>query len=70
MVIHKTQQVLARVQAPLLGAELAVQAVADLVHVARVEARIQALVALVVGAGVEHLVVDDLIVVAVERLAD
>ena len=33
---------LARVQAPLLGAELAVQAVADLVHVARVETRIQA----------------------------
>ena len=35
-----------------------------------VEARVQALVALIVGAGIEHLVVDDLIVVAVERLAD
>ena len=47
---------LARVQAPLLGAELAVQAVADLVHVARVEARIQALVALVVRYAVALLI--------------
>ena len=42
----------------------------DLKHVDRVKAGVQALVALVVGAGVEHLVVDDLIVVAVERLAN
>ena len=42
----------------------------DLEHVDRVKAGVQALVALVVGAGVEHLVVDDLVVVAVERLAD
>ena len=42
----------------------------DLEHVDRVKAGVQALVALVVGAGVEHLVVDDLAVVAVERLAD
>ena len=42
----------------------------DLEHVDRVKAGVQALVALVVGAGVEHLVVDDLVVVAVERLTN
>ena len=68
MVIHKTQQVLARVQAPLLGAELAVQAVADLVHVAGVEAGIQPLVALVVGHAVAGVVVHPAVVVAVQRL--
>ena len=68
MVIYKAQQVLARVQAPLLGAELAVQAVADLVHVARVEARIQALVALVVRYAVAGVVVHPAVVVSVQRL--
>ena len=52
MVIHKAQQVLARVQAPLLGAELTVQAVGDLVHIAGVEAGVEALVALVIGDAV------------------
>jgi len=42
----------------------------NLEHVDRVKAGVQALVALVVGAGVKHLVVNDLVVVAVERLAD
>ena len=42
----------------------------DFEHVDRVKAGVQALVALVVGAGVEHLVVDDLVVVAVERLTN
>ena len=42
----------------------------DLEHVDRIKAGVQTLVALVVGAGVEHLVVDDLVVVAVKCLAN
>ena len=70
MVVDKRQQVLATVDAPGVAAKLTVQRMGDLEHVDRVKAGVQALVALVVGAGVEHLVVDDLTVVAVERLAD
>ena len=44
-------------------AELAVQRMGDLEEILRVEARIQALVALVVGAGMQHLVVHELAVV-------
>ena len=69
MVIHKAQQVLAGVQAPLLAAKLAVQAVADLVHVAGVEAGIQPLVALVVGHAVAGVVVHPAVVVAVQGLS-
>ena len=69
VVIHKAKQVLAGVQAPLLTAKLAVQAVADLVHVARVEAGIQPLVALVVGHAVAGAVVHPAVVVAVQGLA-
>ena len=61
---------LAAVDAPRIAAKLTVQRVGDLEHIDRVKAGVQALVALVVGTGVEHLVVDDLVVVAVERLAD
>ena len=70
MVVDKRQQVLAAVDAPGVAAKLTVQRVCNLEHVDRVKAGVQALVTLVVGAGVEHLVVDDLVVVAVERLAD
>ena len=70
VVVDKRQQVLAAVDAPRVAAKLAMQRMGDLEHVDRVKAGIQALVALVISARVEHLVVDDLIVVAVERLAD
>ena len=70
VVVDKRQQMLAAINAPRVTAKLAVQRVRDLEHIDRVKAGVQALVALVVGAGVEHLVVDDLVVVAVERLAD
>ena len=70
VVVNKRQQVFAAVDAPRVAAKLAVQRMGDLEHVDRVKAGVQALVALVVGAGVEHLVVDDLVVVAVERLTN
>ena len=59
---------LAGVQAPGFRTELAVQAVADLVHVAGVEAGVQPLVALVVGDAVAAVVVHPAVVVAVEGL--
>ena len=70
MVVGKAQQVLAAVDAPRVAAELTVQRVRDLEHVPAVKARIEAFVALVVGARIEHAVVDDLVVVAVQGLAD
>ena len=70
MVVDKRQQMLAAINAPRVTAKLAMQRVGNLEHVDRVKAGVQALVALVVGAGVEHLVVDDLVVVAVERLTN
>ena len=70
MVVDKRKQMFAAVDAPRVAAKLTVQRMGDLEHVDRVKAGIQALVALVISARVEHLVVDDLIVVAVERLAD
>ncbi len=69
VVIHKAQQVLALVEGPIFGAELAQQAVGDLKHIVAVEAGIQPLVALVVGAAVQHLVAHKLVVVSVQQLA-
>ena len=70
VVVDKRQQMFAAVDAPRIAAKLAVQRMGDLEHVDRVKAGVQALVALVVGAGVKHLVIDDLVVVAVERLTN
>ena len=58
------------VEAPGVGAELPVEAVADLKQIHGIEGGVQALVALVVGAGVQHAVADELVVVAVQQLAD
>ena len=70
MVVDKRQQVFAAVDAPRIAAKLAMQRMGNLEHVDRIKAGVKALVTLVVGAGVEHLVVDDLVVVAVERLTN
>ena len=61
VVVDKRQQMFAAVDALRVAAKLTVQRMGDLEHVDRVKAGVQALVALVVGAGVEHLVVDDLL---------
>ena len=70
VVIHKAQKVLAAVQRPVFRAELAQQGMGDLKQVHAVHGGVQALVALVVGAGVQHAVADELVVVAVQQLAD
>ena len=60
----------APVDAPGVTSELPVQRVRDLEHVLAVEARVEALVALVVGARVQKVGVHELVVVAVEGLTD
>lgn len=70
VVIHETDQVLALVKRPVFRAELPHERVGDLEQVHRVEGGVQAFVALVVGAGMQHLVVDDHVIVAAHDLAD
>ena len=70
VVVHKVQQVLAAVQRPVFRAELTQQGVGDLKEVEAVHRGVQTLVALIVGAGVQHLVADKLVIIAVQQLAD
>ena len=68
VVVAEAQKVFALIEGPVLRAELALEAVDDLKEVHGVETGVEPLVALVVGAAVEHLVVDPLVVVPVEGL--
>ena len=70
MVVHKAQKVFAAVQRPVFRAELAQQGMGDLEQVHAVHRGVQAFIALIVGAGVQHIVADKLVVVAVQQLAD
>ena len=58
------------VNAPLFRSVLTVQRVRDLKHVHAVEAGINTFIAFIVGAAVQHFVIDDLIVVPEENLSD
>ena len=69
MVVGKAEQVLALVQRPLLRAVLPLEGVDDLKQVHGVQRGVQPFIALVVGAGMEHLAVDPLVIVAVEGFA-
>ena len=60
---------LSTVNAPVLIAELAVQAVADLVHVVAVEAGVESFVTFIIGDGVTFLIAHPHVVIAVECLA-
>src|SRR5699024_9466869 len=70
VVVYKAQQVLAAVQCPVFRSELPQQRVGDFKQVVAVAGGVKTFVALVVGAGVQHLVVDDLVVIAVQHFAD
>ena len=70
VVVCERHQMLAPVNAPLLRTVLAVQGVCDLEHVHAVEAGVKPFVALIIRAAVQHLVIDDQVVVAEEHLAD
>ena len=58
------------VECPVFRSELAEQGVVDLEHVHAVKAGIKPLVALVVCHGVQHCVVHDLVVIAVQSFSD
>ena len=68
MIVGKAEQVLSGIEAPLLRAELAVQAVGNLVHVGAVETGVEALVALIVGDAVAGVRVHPAVIVPVEGL--
>ena len=68
MIIHEIQQVLALIQGPVFRAELPVQRKSDFKQIHGIKAGIQALIALIVGDAVEHLVVHALVIVPVEHL--
>ena len=70
VVIHKRKQVLAFIQRPVFRTELAQQRMRNLKQVVAVHRGIQTLVAFVIRAGVQQTVPDELIVVAVQQLAD
>ena len=70
VVIDKGQQVIPAVQGPGIRAELPDQGVNDLEHVHAVEGRMDALVALIIGGGVELAVSHDHLVIAAQDLAD
>jgi len=58
------------VNAPLFRSVLTIQRVRNLKHVHAVEAGINTFIAFIVGAAVQHFVIDDLIVVPEENLSD
>ena len=70
MVVYKVHQMLAAVNAPWVRTVLAVQRMCNLEHIHRIKTGVYALVAFVVGAAVQHFVIDDLIVVPEENLSD
>ena len=70
MVVDEREQMFAAVQRPVFRAELAQQGVGDLEQIVAVHRGIQTLVALVIRAGVQQTVPDELIVVAVQQFAD
>ena len=70
VVVNKGHQVFAPVDTPLVGSELAVQRVGDLKQVHRIEAGIDTLIAFVVRAAMQHLVIYNQVIVSEEYLSD
>ena len=68
VIVCEAQQVPSLVQCPWLRAELALETVDNFEEIHGVQAGIKPLVALIVGAGVEHRIVYPLVVVSVEGL--
>ena len=70
MVVHKAEQMHAAVQTPGIRPELTDQGVIDLEQIHTVEARPQALAALIIGCTVAHLRIYNLLVVTAKDLSD
>ena len=64
MVVYKVHQMLAAVNAPRIWTILTVKRMCNLEHIHRIEAGVDALVAFVVGAAVQHAVIYNQIVIA------
>ena len=60
---YKVHQMLAAVNAPWVRTVLAVQRMCDLEHIHRIETGVDALVAFVVGAAVQHFIIYDQIII-------
>ena len=69
VVIEEAIEIFSAVKTPVFAAELSVYGMCDLKHIQVVEARIQALVALIIRYAVEHFWVHPAVIVAVERFA-
>ncbi len=69
MVIHKGKHVFSFVKGPILRTELPHQGMDDLEHIHAVKAGIQPLIALIIGSGMEHAVIDQTVIVAVKHLS-
>ncbi len=70
VVVNEREQMLLFVKRPVLRAELPQQGVDDLKQIHGIEAGMQTFIAFVVGYRVKHGIVHQLIVIAVECLAD
>ncbi len=69
MVIHKRQHMLAPVQSPVLRTELPQQRMIDLEHVHTVETGKESLIAFIVSRRMQHLVIDHLVIIPMQHLA-
>ena len=70
MVIDEGHQMLTPINAPLVRAKLTMQGVGDLKQIHRIKAGIDTLVAFVVSAAMQHLIINDQIIIPEQDLAD
>ena len=68
VIIHKGQQMFAAVEGVAVAAKLPVEGVGKLEEIQVIQAGIEALAALVIGAAVEHRIVDNAVIIAKEDL--
>ena len=64
MVVHKGHEMLASVNTPLFRAELPIQRMGNLKQIHIIETGKKSFVTFIIGAAVQHVIVDDLIVVS------
>ena len=67
MIINKAQQMFSFIQGPVLRTKLTQKRMNDLKHIHAVKAGIQTLIAFVVGSTMAHLIIYELVVVAVKQ---
>ena len=70
MVVHKIHQMFSAVNTPVLRTVLTVQRMSDFKKIHRIKTGINALVTFIIGTTMQHLVVDDQVVVAKQNLTD